>query len=89
MFVIYDKDSTRLFKTATKKDSFDTERAAKSARTRGGLNPDVWLIADYNTFVTSIEKKVQRVNLMTNQPYMESVNTPGYMSPASESYWSM
>ena len=35
------------------------------------------------------EPMVERVNLMTGKKYMEGINTPGYMSPSSEAYWSM
>ena len=31
---------------------------------------------------------VQKKNLMTGQPYMEPYDTPPWMSPACESYWS-
>jgi hypothetical protein len=36
-----------------------------------------------------VEPMVERKNMMTGKKYMESINTPGYMSPASEAYWSM
>ena len=32
---------------------------------------------------------VERTNLMTGKKYMEKKNTPVFMSPACESYWSM
>jgi hypothetical protein len=32
---------------------------------------------------------VTRINLMSKKEYQEPSNTPGYMSPASEAYWSM
>lgn len=32
---------------------------------------------------------VERTNLMSGLSYMEDINTPGYCSPASESYWSL
>jgi len=40
-------------------------------------------------FFANIEKKVRKTNLMTGKEYVESVNTPIHMSPASETYWSM
>ena len=36
-----------------------------------------------------VEPMVERTNMMSGKKFMESINTPGYMSPASESYWSM
>ena len=32
---------------------------------------------------------VERVNIMSGKTYVEDEDTPCYMSPASESYWSM
>jgi hypothetical protein len=46
-------------------------------------------IADRDHYHKHIEKQVKRKNLMTGKEYEESVNTPLYMSPASETYWSM
>lgn len=36
-----------------------------------------------------VEPMVEKTNMMSGEKYMESINTPSYMSPASESYWSM
>lgn len=36
-----------------------------------------------------VEPMVERKNMMTGKKFMESINTPNYMSPACESYWSM
>ena len=46
-------------------------------------------IAEAEYFHTSIERSRTRTNMMSNTLYTESVNTPSYMSPASEAYWSM
>ena len=35
------------------------------------------------------EDMVERANIMTGQKYMEKKDTPVFMSPACESYWSM
>ena len=35
------------------------------------------------------EDMVERTNIMTGQKYMEKKDTPVFMSPAFESYWSM
>jgi hypothetical protein len=32
---------------------------------------------------------IERTNIMTGKKFMEPINTPVFMSPASESYWSM
>ena len=46
-------------------------------------------IAEANYFHSTIEKSRTRTNMMSKAEYTESVNTPNYMSPASEAYWSM
>jgi len=49
-------------------------------------------IAEAGYFHTSIEKSRTVYSIMDQakkQPIVETVNTPGYMSPSSESYWSM
>ena len=46
-------------------------------------------IAEEGHYRAKIERMVERVNMMTGQKYMESVNTPAYCSPASEAYWAM
>ena len=48
----------------------------------------VYGIAETTHYFCSIEKKVERVNAMTGEKFMESVNTPYYCSPSSETYWS-
>ena len=46
-------------------------------------------IAEANYFHKTIEKSRTVKNMMNGAPIVESVNTPGYMSPRSEAYWSM
>ena len=46
-------------------------------------------IAEAEYFHTSIEKSRTVKNLMNGVEFSETVNTPGYMSPRSEAYWSM
>ena len=88
LYVIYDINTSRLVYKANGEHCFNTISAAKRHVTRY-LDHEKYGIADYVTYLTTIEKKVERVNLMSGQKYMESVNTPNYMSPASEAYWSM
>ena len=90
-YVIYDKATTRI-----KGKTYKTRAAAKAALTRmgRGLIEDadhpkfIYGIAELGYFESHIEKQVERTNLMTGQKYMESVNRPSHMSPASETYWS-
>ena len=102
MFVIYEKSTTKIIEvyrknSYSKKTSYKTMSAAKAALTRitkarkeiGGFDIFDLAIAEYNYYLTKIEKQVEKTNMMTGKKYMESINTPGYMSPSSEAYWSM
>lgn len=79
---------------------YKTMSAAKAALTRiakaeGLLKTDPnyaeyrYAIAEASVFHNSIEKQRTRKNLMTGNEFSEPVNTPSYMSAASESFWSM
>jgi len=46
-------------------------------------------IAEAGYFHKNIEKSRTVKNMMNNADIVETVNTPGYMSPRSEAYWSM
>jgi len=86
-YVIYNKETTIIFKGAA------TERAAKSLLTKAVNSGKIadrseYAITDVVNFDT-IEKQVERINLMSGKPYTESVNTPACCSPSTETYWSM
>ena len=79
---------------------YKTLSAAEAALTRickaeGLLQTDPnygryrYAIAAKAYFHQNIEKKVAKRNLSTGIVYEETVNTPNYMSPACEAYWSM
>jgi hypothetical protein len=36
-----------------------------------------------------VDNMIERVNLMTGKKYMEKAGTPLFLSPSSETYWSM
>ena len=46
-------------------------------------------IAEAEYFHSTIERSRTVKNLMNGAPLVETVNTPNYMSPRSEAYWSM
>ena len=46
-------------------------------------------IAEAGYFHKTIEKSRTVKNMMNDADIVETVNTPGYMSPRSEAYWSM
>ena len=83
------------------RQSYKTMAAAKAALTRmskrhradmlDSVNDPLFRygIAEAEYFHKTIEKSRTVKNLMDGTPFTETVNTPGYMSPRSESYWSM
>ena len=105
MYLIYDQQSTRILSREGKRyyqqAAYKTYSAAQAALTRmqkkhvqrnadaaqGPLFTAAIAEADY--YAKNIERFVTRKNMMSGQEYTESVNTPNYMSPASEAYWSM
>lgn len=98
-YVIYNNETSKIFGGANK--SYKTMGAAKAAISRlrktipasdWGTDRDplfVYAIAEINYFYENIDQTVERVNLMSGKTFRESVNTPYYCSPSSESYWSM
>lgn len=93
-YVVYDVESTRIaIPKPYGKEYYPTEGAAKAAKTRM-LKGKRWAgkeleVAEINVYRLCVEKMVKRVNLMSGKEYYESVNTPNYCSPSSETYWSM
>ena len=83
------------------RQSYKTIAAAKAALTRmskryradllDSVNDPVFRygIAEADYFHKSIEKSRTTSNMMSGKPMVEPVNTPNYMSPSSEAYWSM
>lgn len=52
------------------------------------IGPGPYGAAHVDHYRARVVRKVERVNLMSGQTYLEDSNTPGYMSPSSEAYWS-
>ena len=50
--------------------------------------PGNYAVAHVDHYHNHVVKQVTRVNLMSGQEYQEASNTPLYLSPASETYWS-
>lgn len=92
-YVIYDRETTKIYDCSQMLTYAVTERQAKTARTRiVNKNPELagkLEIADSDVFRNNIEKQVYRKNMMSGKMYLEPYNTPSYCSPSSESYWSM
>lgn len=98
-YVIYNIESTKILRNdRTRKERYETERAAKGGLTRAvtdsmgtdkEMNISEYAIAESTDFGQNIEKMRTVRNLMTGVEFEESVNTPGYCSPACESYYTM
>ena len=82
------------------RQTYKTMPAAKAGLTRikkaEGLLPTDpnyadfrYAIAEAGYFHKNIEKSRTVKNMMNGADIVETVNTPGYMSPRSEAYWSM
>ena len=104
MYYIYDQSTTKILSRESKsyqQAAYKTMSAAQAALTRmqkkyAQRNADAAqgplytaAIAEAEYYAKNIERFVTRKNMMSGQEYTESVNTPNYMSPASEAYWSM
>ena len=101
-YIIYRKDTTaipaqlrdKVYKTLPAAKAALTRFNTAWAKTRGklGNEPDspqfTMGIAEVEYYAKHIERTVTRVNMMSGKEYTESVNTPLYMSPSSETYWS-
>ena len=105
MYVIYEKSTTYIMGGKGRPDHravYKTMGAAKAAITRWSKawfntgdqcrdNDPVfrYAIAESAYFSKNIEKQRVVKNMMTGVEFSEPVNTPAYMSPSRESYWSM
>jgi hypothetical protein len=105
MYVIYENTSTLIIGKDGRPDHravYKTMGAAKAAITRmrkawfktQDQCPDNdplfrYAIAESAYFSKNIEKQRRVKNMMTGAEFSEPVNTPAYMSPSRESYWSM
>lgn len=88
-YVVYEVGTTKLVLGRHGKRTYATERAAKAALTRASrTNKSMMDVAEWDEYHSSIERQVERTNLMSGKKFMESVNTPWTSSPASETYWS-
>jgi len=89
MFTVYNTESGRSF------DHYPTERKAKNALKKLQTHestqrkPQAYACVTREWYDSNINIMVERINMMSQQPYMERLYTPSYCSPASESYWSM
>lgn len=61
----------------------------RSVRLGYSDGPEAYAYATIEHYRTKIVHMVTKRNMMTGLEYEEASNTPSYMSPSCESYWSM
>ena len=86
----YVVDMTGHIHTGICKKQYLTIGAARGVCTRLNKVSGAWKavhVDDY--YVQYPVKMVERINLITGLPYMEAEDTPLFLSPSSNSYWSM
>lgn len=91
MFVVYNKETTQIVGSKARRTwkSLAAAKAHLARMAKMGYNVNEYDVASQSFFADKIEKTVERTNLLTGKKFKESVNTPYYCSPSSESYWSM
>jgi hypothetical protein len=72
---------------------YDTERGAKTACTKLNKKVPGWEVMEIGAWhvLKALKfpvKMVKKINMMSGKEYFEAEDTPCYMSPACESYWS-
>lgn len=99
-FVVVDLKTRCLVKhPRTSKETYNTERAAKAAKTRLiNIDIDAYLagnkrprrdysVMDIDTYNSQVPMR-EVTNLMTGEKCLERADTPWHCSVGSESYWS-
>lgn len=87
-YVVYNWETGKM---AGKRAFTKLESANKRAEELTVASGEVYMVATelaYKSRQHSV-KMVSRTNIMSGNSYMERVDTPLYLSPASETYWSM
>jgi len=97
-WVIYNTRTWKLYRGTTYSGKvFDREQDAKAQFTkltktkneRKRLDPTEWKVDTYENY-RAAEPLVERVNMMSGKTFMVRASEAGtFMSPDSESYWSM
>jgi hypothetical protein len=98
-FVIYDRKTSAIFDVRVANGQRNSRYygigAARAALTRFSKKNDTssaewgYAIAETEYYAKNIERMVEKTNMMNGKKFMESINTPYYCSPSSETYWSM
>ena len=98
-FVIYDRKTSAILEVRLANGQRNSRYygigAARAALTRFSKKNDTtsaewgYAIAETDYYAKNIERMVEKTNMMNGKKFMESINTPYFCSPSSETYWSM
>jgi len=93
-YVVYNTETTRLFKSKmNKSEFFPTAAAAKRSLTVAARNGRLQgYVTDYTISTVEEFRKVEKMETKTSLfggTFTQSVNTPLCCDPSSETYWSM
>ena len=71
------------------KKKYATIGAARGVATRLNKVSGAWKAMHVDDYLVQYPvKMVERINLMSGEAYMEAEDTPLFLSPSSETYWS-
>jgi hypothetical protein len=91
MFVVVDTyTKCKVIHPRSRKETYETERAARAAVTRISKIKDTqgsFLVMDIKSYEAQVPMR-EVTNLMTGEKVLERADTPWSCSVASESYWS-
>jgi hypothetical protein len=75
--------------TSLKKEYVRKADAVRYANILNKKKPGEYAWSDRHHYEKNVVHLVTRKNIMTGQLFTEASNTPHFMSPAFETYWSM
>ena len=88
-YVIVNNETDYLYTpTPYQPKHYKTERGAKTMCSKLNKDEVKWRVMSFGDFENLPQPMVERMNLMTGKKFFEPKNTPPYMSPSSETYWS-
>jgi hypothetical protein len=88
-FIIYNKQTTLIVRPNWYHQGYKTAGSAKAAMTRQELSADEYAVSDAATFFATIEKQVEKTNILSRKKFMIGVNAPACVDPSTETYHSM
>lgn len=94
MYVIFYIESTVMvgsdghsWSARTYKNAWQAKKYCENLNRKAGQVLYSWLSAD--EYQNRVVHMVERINLRSGQKYLEPSNTPDYLSPSCERYWTM